>query len=287
MVSQYVVSPPCTGRPVDEQVRGPGHGNQIGAVAEHDQRLLERVGRQDASSPLDRGPLEGKGSDLRPAVDPRAAGTSRGGLDPLDDAVIAGAPAEVACHQLPDRVRGEQLRVARDPASGHDDAGRARAALRGSGLEERLQPVPGQSLDRPDLAPVRLVRRHEAGVDGQPVEQHRAGAAFALAAPFLGARQIQPVSQQIEQPLGGGHLELEGAPVQFEGDGDGHHAGRSRPAVPAPPSGPSASASSSRRSGVTGIAVGETPRAASMAPAMAGAGPFRGNSPRPFAPCAP
>ena len=76
-------------------------------------------------------------------------------------------------------------------------ARRADAALRAAALEERVldgvQHVSGAtpSIVVPDRAPSACAQRHQAAVDQLAVEQHRAGAALAFAAAFLGAGQPQ------------------------------------------------------------------------------------------------
>ena len=99
-------------------------------------------------------------------------------------------------------------RVARQQRDGRDDeAGRAEAALHGARGHERplhgVQPaVGGQPLDGHDLAPVGLRAVHEAGAHELAVQQHRAGAALALLAGALGARQVEPLAQHEQQALG-------------------------------------------------------------------------------------
>ena len=60
-------------------------------------------------------------------------------------------------------------------------------------------PPADKPLDGGDVAARRLQRQHQAGIDRRAVHQHRAGAAVAVAAAFLGAGQAEPVAQQVEQ----------------------------------------------------------------------------------------
>ena len=93
--------------------------------------------------------------------------------------------------------RGVPLPTARCPAC------RSRTACR----RDRREPVGSDAAFRPttgprwdDDVPARsLQRQYQAGVDRRAVHQHRAGPAVAVAAPFLGAGQVQPVAQQLEQ----------------------------------------------------------------------------------------
>ena len=96
--------------------------------------------------------------------------------------------------------------------------GRADAALRAAGLEERL--LQRRSSRPPSAARPSTVRTacpstwqtgHQAGVDHRAVDQHRAGAALALAAALLGAGQAEVLAQHVEQPAHAGDLDLDAA----------------------------------------------------------------------------
>ena len=102
--------------------------------------------------------------------------------------------------------------VQQQPVQGHDDAGRAEAALRAAVLDDGLlrggesgfQVAP---LDRDHVPAVHLRQRHQAGgdrlvADGvarQVAHQDGAGAAVALLAAFLGAGQPLVVAQEVQQ----------------------------------------------------------------------------------------
>ena len=100
-----------------------------------------------------------------------------------------------------------RIRRALEQRRGRDDEpGRAEAALHRARVDERLlhrvQLVAGaEALDRDDLVAVRLRREHEARADELAVEQHGAGAALALLARVLRARQPEPLAQRVEQAL--------------------------------------------------------------------------------------
>ena len=69
-------------------------------------------------------------------------------------------------------------------------------------LERLLQDVElairrGESLDRRQLAPVRLHGEHQAGTGSLSVHQHRAGAAYAVLAAEMGAGEPELVAQEI------------------------------------------------------------------------------------------
>ena len=73
---------------------------------------------------------------------------------------------------------------------------RARPAPAGSDAARRRRTSPSMVvMSRPGASQ----RQHQAGIDRRTVHQHRAGAAVAVAAAFLGAGQAEPVAQQIEQ----------------------------------------------------------------------------------------
>ena len=86
---------------------------------------------------------------------------------------------------------------------GHQEAGRAEAALQAVRLPERLlQRVElagprRQPLDRRQLAAVGLHGEHQAGAHRLAVEQDRAGAAHAVLAADVGAGQAQLVAQEV------------------------------------------------------------------------------------------
>ena len=86
----------------------------------------------------------------------------------------------------------------------HDLAGRAEPALEAVMRDERrlhrMQLVAlRHALDREDIRAVVADRQRQARIDPPPVDQHRAGAALSAVAALLGAGQIKPLAQQIEQ----------------------------------------------------------------------------------------
>ncbi len=143
-----------------------------------------------------------------------AAALAHGG----EDAAVARAAAEVARERLADVVVG-RIGLARQQRRGGDDqAGSAEAALHGAGGDERalhgMQPPVGcKALDRHDLPPVGLRAVHEARAHELAVEQHRAGAALALLAGALGARQVEPLAQHEQQALRAQHVGLPPLPL--------------------------------------------------------------------------
>src|SRR5205823_8791922 len=123
-----------------------------------------------------------------------------GAEDGADDLVVAGAAAEVA-GECEAELALARARVAIEVGFGaHQEAGGAEAALEPAGLDEGALEgvelaVDGEALDRRDGVAFGLGGEHQARVDGQAVDQDRAGAAVAVAAAFLGAEEAQLVAQ--------------------------------------------------------------------------------------------
>src|SRR5262249_40862998 len=107
-----------------------------------------------------------------------------GGLNGVDDMLVARAPAEVAFEPVPDLLLArvglarEQLTAGHDHARGAEPA--LEAVLRPERVLEGVQlAVLSQSLDRRHLGAVGLDRQHGAGLDGLAVDEDSAGAADA------------------------------------------------------------------------------------------------------------
>jgi hypothetical protein len=66
-------------------------------------------------------------------------------------------------------------------------------------LQHRQFALVGEAFDRLDGCALRLGGRHQAGLHQHAVDKHRAGAAFAGAAAFLVAGEIELVADQVEQ----------------------------------------------------------------------------------------
>ena len=125
--------------------------------------------------------------------------------DPVDDLHIAGAAADVVADGK-GRLLPAGIRVRVQQGLGGDHHARdAEAALNGPRLAEGpcidlLLPV-GQALHRQDVFSLQLIRLRNTGLGGLAVDQHRAGAAGALAASVLHRGQAQLVSQKPQQLL--------------------------------------------------------------------------------------
>src|SRR5882757_4681361 len=134
----------------------------------------------------------------------RASGPRRGLRDRGDNVRVCAAPADVPAHPLPDLARraGVFLRDASHP--GHDLTGGAVAALERVVVDEcllqRVQSVPvREALDGGDLRALAHHRQGQAGVDPPAAEQHGAGTTRTLVAALLGAGQLGPLAQQVQQ----------------------------------------------------------------------------------------
>ena len=140
--------------------------------------------------------------------------------DGVDDAVVRGAPAEVAAHPfadlrigerhdsgsnvLGDRARPTGCMFRQHPDRRADLAGRAVAALEAIELDEgRLHGMEDVAIGEPlhgcHFPTVELHGKAEARVDPLTVDQHGAGAAGTLIAALLRACQFEVLAQRVEQ----------------------------------------------------------------------------------------
>src|SRR5947208_2116084 len=130
----------------------------------------------------------------------------RGGLDRLDDVVVARTAAEVALEPVAD-LRLARVRVLGQQADGgQHHPWRAVAALEPvllvEGLLHRMQlAVRGESFDRRQLLPVRLDCEQRAGLHGLAVQEDRAGAAGGRVAPDVRPRQPELLAQEVDEQL--------------------------------------------------------------------------------------
>src|SRR5918999_233305 len=133
----------------------------------------------------------------------RSASRSRR-FDRLDDVDVAGATADVALDRLADLVL-RRLRVGVEQVLGaHQDSGGAVAALERVMRPERLLQgvqlaVARKALHGLELRPVGLDREHHAGLDRVPVQQDRARAAVAGVAADMRPRQLEVVTQEVDE----------------------------------------------------------------------------------------
>ena len=139
----------------------------------------------------------------------RARGTAAvadvaGQFDRVENLLVAGAAADVAAEALLDLLAVRERIGAQRRGGGHHHAGDAVAALAGARLVERLLQHGelarlAQAFDGLDRRALGLRDRDQAGFQQHAVDEHRAGAAFAGAAAFLGAGVAEIVAQEVEQ----------------------------------------------------------------------------------------
>src|ERR1044071_1237617 len=158
-------------------------------------------------------------------------GCTRSLLDRRDDADVAAAAADVAAHPLADLVVARGVPLAQQRRRGAELPGRAVAALEAVVADERgLQRVEAivgrEPFDGDDLLAAVHDREGEAGVVAPPVDQHGAGAACALVAPFLRAGEVEVLAQRVEQRGARVEAEVMVAAVDVERDGDDVRVGR-------------------------------------------------------------
>ena len=89
--------------------------------------------------------------------------------------------------------------------------------------------VAAEALHREHLAAVGLDGEVGAGADRRAVDQHRAGAADLEVAGALGALQVEPVAEHVEQERVHGHVDLDAAAIDRERDAVAHTVLPSRP----------------------------------------------------------
>ena len=67
------------------------------------------------------------------------------------------------------------------------------------GLHRMQRVALGEALDGDDVGAVVADGERQAGIDAPAVDQHGAGAALAAVAALLGAGEVEPLAQQVEQ----------------------------------------------------------------------------------------
>src|SRR5262249_39448008 len=163
----------------------------------------------------------------------------RGQADGVEDLRVPGAPAQVAGEGLADLVLARVRAAGEEVRRGHDQPGRAEAALdrarRHEGLLNRVQlAVRRQALDRHDLVSIRLRGEHETRADELPVEKHGARAALTQLAGVLRAGQAEPLAQGVQQAFARPHVGL--APLAVHDHVDPHPRHRSNALAASTPS---------------------------------------------------
>src|ERR1700716_4174020 len=143
----------------------------------------------------------------------------------VDDALIAGAAAQIARDRDPHLLLGRIGIVAQEFDQRRQHAGRAETALQAvvvaEGLLQRVQLgiAHRDALDRGDLVAVGLHRQHQAGARRLAVEQDRAGAAYAVLAAKMRAGEPEIMPDKIRQ--GDADLDLLLVTLAVDGQRDG------------------------------------------------------------------
>ncbi|MET3824181.1 hypothetical protein ABID76_006907 [Burkholderia ambifaria] len=136
----------------------------------------------------------------------RGAAASRLGHR-VDDLLVAGAAAQHAVDGGPRTGAVAHLAGVDCGRRGRQHAGRAEAALHRLMREKRVLQAAaaagavGEAFDGDDTAPRDLSDRNQARVARVAIDDHRAAAAIALAATFLGAELAQVRAQMVDEPL--------------------------------------------------------------------------------------
>ena len=130
-------------------------------------------------------------------------------LDGAEDVLISRAAAEVAGEQLAQFVVAVKLARVQDLSCGHDEARGAESALDGSFVDKSLLDIGEfpvrtfqtfQCQDGLSFCPDSQVN---AGVEGFPVDQNVAGAAFPDFTTLLDGSQMEVVSEHVGERLAG------------------------------------------------------------------------------------
>ena len=127
-------------------------------------------------------------------------------LDRIDDRLVTGTPAKISGHQFTDIAATGDLARGENLVRRQQHARRAEAALGGVARGERdLQigqcSAVGQPFNRIDPLAVRLHREHQATAHHLAVDQHGAGAAYAVLASQMRARELQLFAKEVRQML--------------------------------------------------------------------------------------
>src|SRR5579859_1818490 len=152
----------------------------------------------------------------------RAHGLGRG-LHGLDDVHVTGAAAEVAFEALADLVFGRIGVLLEKVGRGHDEAGRAVAALQAVLVPESLLDgvqliAVGHALDGREVAAVGLDGEHRAALDRLAVHVDRARAALAGVAADVRSGQAYDIPEVVHEQQSRFDLVLVLTPV--DGDSD-------------------------------------------------------------------
>jgi hypothetical protein len=141
------------------------------------------------------------------------------------DIRIRAAAADIAGHTLADFGVAERFRSAPDfieKTGGRADlAGRTIPALKSvvfdkGGLQRVKFAVLRQAFDGRDALAIVRQGQAQAGIDAHAAGQHRAGAALAVIAAFLGSGEVKTLAKEVEQ--GDARIERQSIPLTVDRD---------------------------------------------------------------------
>ena len=170
----------------------------VAALAGEDPRVLDRKTRAPTLPDADTLMTGHLGHSTAPS----SRGTTSGEEHALDDALVAGAAADVAGQLLAHLALVGVGLVAQQRERRHHEAGRAEPALEGelsmnacwSGCSVSPSARPSIVVD---VAAVGLHREHEARAHRLAVDEHRARAAHAVLAAEVGAGELELLAQEV------------------------------------------------------------------------------------------
>src|SRR5262245_52088185 len=144
-------------------------------------------------------------------------------LDCVDDGLIAGAAAIIAGEMRADLFAARNAAAGQQFLRGQQQAGRAIAALQGVARDERLLQVGdlvriGHPFDGVDARAVALHRQQQAAAHHHAVDAHAAGAAYAVLAADMTARERNVFAQEVDQRLA--RVDVFAHLLAVDGDGD-------------------------------------------------------------------
>src|ERR1700730_11058951 len=144
-------------------------------------------------------------------------------LNRVDDGLIAGAAAVIARKMRADLFAARNAAAGQQFLRGEQHPRRAVAALQGVARDERLLQIGdliriGHAFDGVDARAVALHRQHQAAAHDHTLDAHAAGAAYAVLAADMTARERNVFAQEVDQRLARIHAFAHFLAVHGDGD---------------------------------------------------------------------
>src|SRR6266446_6681070 len=144
-------------------------------------------------------------------------------LHRIDDGLIAGAAAVIAGEMRADLFAARNAAVGQQFLRGEQHARRAITALQGVARDERFLQIGdlvriGHAFDGVDARAVALHRQHQAAAHHHAVDAYAAGAAYAVLAADMTARERNVFAQEVDQRLA--RIDAFAHFLAVDGDGD-------------------------------------------------------------------